>query len=156
MTVYIWWIGPVDGRMGPFSSHSSRKRLRGIVSFSYSRTFPVSKCTHCCLVAKQRIHEILQVRILEWAVISSFRESSRPRDWIHVSPIGRQILYHWATWEALEACESTEKGSEDPSSAAGLAEGPGLSSVSRGFSFHLLVSFFLQWLEPFLKVLLFK
>ena len=25
----------------------------------------------------------------------------RPRDWTHISCIGRWILYHWATWEAL-------------------------------------------------------
>ena len=62
---------------------------------------------------------ILQARTLEWVAIVF-------------------------SWEALEACESTEKASEDTSSAAGLGEGPGLSSVSRGFSFHLLVSFFLQ------------
>ena len=33
------------------------------------------------------------------------RGSSQPRDWTHVSCvscIGRQILYHWATWEALK------------------------------------------------------
>ena len=28
--------------------------------------------------------------------ISSFRRSSWPRDWTHVSCINRQILYHWA------------------------------------------------------------
>ena len=39
-------------------------------------------------------------RILEWVAISSFRVSSRPRDWTLVSCIGRQILYNWATWEA--------------------------------------------------------
>ena len=27
-------------------------------------------------------------------------ESSWPRDWTRVSFIGKQILYHWATWEA--------------------------------------------------------
>ena len=26
--------------------------------------------------------------------------SSQPRYWIHISCIARQILYHWATWEA--------------------------------------------------------
>ena len=44
---------------------------------------------------------IYQARILEWVAISSFRGSSQPRDWTPVSCIGRQILYHWATWEAL-------------------------------------------------------
>ena len=43
---------------------------------------------------------ILQARILEW-VPSFTRGSSQPRDWTCVSCIGRQILYHWATWEAL-------------------------------------------------------
>ena len=43
------------------------------------------------------------VRILEWAAISSSRGSFWPRDRTHVSCIsyiGRQILYHWTTWEA--------------------------------------------------------
>ena len=39
-------------------------------------------------------------KILEWVAISFSRGSSQPRDWICVSCIGRQILYHWATWEA--------------------------------------------------------
>ena len=46
---------------------------------------------------------VLQARMLEWVVISSSRESSRPRDRTHISCIsctGRQILYHCATWEA--------------------------------------------------------
>ena len=41
--------------------------------------------------------------ILEWVVISSSRGSSWPKDWTHVSGsscTGRQILYHWVTWEA--------------------------------------------------------
>ena len=31
------------------------------------------------------VHRISQARILEWIAISSSRESSRPRDWTHVS-----------------------------------------------------------------------
>ena len=65
----------------------------------------------CCSVAKLYltllqpqparllIHGISQARILEWVVISFSRGSSWPRDWTYVSCIGRQILYHWATWE---------------------------------------------------------
>ena len=47
---------------------------------------------------------ILQARILEWVAMPSSRGSSQPRDWTHVSQvscIGRQVLYHWTTWEAL-------------------------------------------------------
>ena len=153
MTAYIRWIGPIDGRMGPFSSHSLRKRLGGIVSFSYSRT--ISKCTHCCFVDKQqRIHGIIQARILEWIAISSSRGSSQPRDWIHVFQIGRQILYHWATLVALEACEATEKASEDTSSLLALGRAldwavfPGIFISSACFILFTMI-------EPFLNVLLF-
>ena len=47
------------------------------------------------------VHDISQARILEWVSISFSRRSSWPRVQTHVSCIGRQILYHWATWEAL-------------------------------------------------------
>ena len=49
------------------------------------------------------VHGILQTRTLGWVAISSFKGSSWPRDLIHVSCnscINRQVLYHWATWEA--------------------------------------------------------
>ena len=39
--------------------------------------------------------------ILEWVAISSSRVSLWPRDQTHISCIGKQILYHWATREAL-------------------------------------------------------
>ena len=44
------------------------------------------------------IHGISQARTLKWVAISFSRGSSPPRS--HVSGIGRQILYHWATREA--------------------------------------------------------
>ena len=51
------------------------------------------------------VHEIFQAIILEWVAISYPRGSSRPRDQTHISCIGRQILYRWATREALHiAC----------------------------------------------------
>ena len=57
-----------------------------------------------CRLPGSFVHGIFQARILEWVAVSSFRGSSCLRDWTHVSCIswpGRQILYHWATWEAL-------------------------------------------------------
>ena len=45
-------------------------------------------------------HGILQARILEWVAISSSRGSYPPRDWTHISCIGKQILNHWASWGA--------------------------------------------------------
>ena len=51
------------------------------------------------------VHGVSQARKLEWVAISFFRGSSQPRDWTQVSCvscISRQILDHWATWEALK------------------------------------------------------
>ena len=49
------------------------------------------------------IHGISQARILEWVAISVSRGSSPPRDRTLVSPFDRQVLYQWATWEALNS-----------------------------------------------------
>ena len=49
------------------------------------------------------VHRIFQARILEWVLISSSRGSSRPRDWICISCIGRQVLFCYATWKAQRA-----------------------------------------------------
>ena len=46
------------------------------------------------------VRGILQARIVWWVAISSSRGSSWPRDWTHISCVGRQILYHWATLES--------------------------------------------------------
>ena len=44
---------------------------------------------------------ISQAIILEWVAISFFRGSSWPKDQTHICCIGRWILYHGTTWEAL-------------------------------------------------------
>ena len=70
---------------------------------------PYGKCPRCCcLVAKScptlcdpmdcnppgsSVHGIAQARILECVAISFSRGSSRPRNWTHISCIGRRILY---------------------------------------------------------------
>ena len=61
-----------------------------------------------CSPPDSSVHVILQARILEWGAICYSRQSSRPRDWTRVfcvSCIDGEILYHWATFEAL-ACFS--------------------------------------------------
>ena len=45
------------------------------------------------------IRGIFQARILEWVAIPFSSGSFWPRDWTCVSCSGRQIIYHWATWE---------------------------------------------------------
>ena len=44
---------------------------------------------------------ILQARVPEWAAMTSSRGSSRPRDQICVSGVGRRFLTTNATWEAV-------------------------------------------------------
>ena len=54
-----------------------------------------------CSPPDSSVHEVFQARSLEWVAISSSRGSSWSKDWTCVSCIGRQIFYHWASWEVL-------------------------------------------------------
>jgi len=54
-----------------------------------------------CSPLGSSVYGILQARILEWVAISFSRGSSLARDRTQVSCIGRQVLYQWATREAL-------------------------------------------------------
>ena len=59
-----------------------------------------------CTMPGSSVYGVLQARTLEWFAISFSRWSSPPRDHTlvpYVSCIGRQILYHWATWEAQQS-----------------------------------------------------
>ena len=47
------------------------------------------------------VRGISQTGILEWVATSFSKGSSWTRDRTRVSCIGRQVLYHLATWEAL-------------------------------------------------------
>ena len=60
-------------------------------------------CPMDCSSPGSFFHGILQARTLEWFAISFSRGSFWPRDWTWVSCIGRWILYHWATREALKS-----------------------------------------------------
>ena len=57
-----------------------------------------------CSPPGSSVRGISQARILQWVAISFSRDLFWPRDQTCVSCIsyiGRSILYHWATWEAL-------------------------------------------------------
>ena len=60
--------------------------------FSHSVVWLFCNLMDCCLPGSS-LHGILQARILEWVAMPSSRGSSQPRDWTHVSCIGRWILY---------------------------------------------------------------
>ena len=85
----------------------------GFIIYRYVCAYSVTKsCLTLCdpvdhSLPSSSVYGIFQARILEWAAISSSRESSQPRDQTHISYIGRQILYHWATREAQN---STKEG----------------------------------------------
>ena len=106
------------------------------------------------------VHGILQARVLEWIAVSSFRGSSQPRDQIHVFWIGKQILYHWATWEAqdnfnIRYTRYSEKAMAPHSSTLAWqipwTEEPcrlqsmGLLGVRRDWATSLSLFTFMQW-----------
>ena len=88
--------------MLPFSV-CVRVRLRSITS-DLKSSRPTLLYPMDCSPPGSSVHGLLQTRILGWVAISSSRGSSQPRDQTQVlsaSRIGRQTLYHCATWEAL-------------------------------------------------------
>ena len=72
---------------------------------SFSRVWLFVTTWTAAYLPGSSVHGIFQARTLEWVVISYSRVYSRPRDWTHVSCIGRQIVYHQATWEILIATQ---------------------------------------------------
>ena len=73
------------------------KHLFELLLFSCGRLF----CEpNDCSPPGSSTHGISLAKILEWVAISFFRGYSWPKDWSCVFCIGRQIPYHWATWEA--------------------------------------------------------
>ena len=60
-----------------------------------------------CSLPGSSVHGIFQARVLERVAMPSSRGSSPPRGLTPISflsCIGRQILYHWTTWEARGLC----------------------------------------------------
>ena len=53
-----------------------------------------------CSLPGSSVHGILQTRILECAVMPSYRGSSRPRDWTWISLIVGRFFTVWATRDA--------------------------------------------------------
>ena len=90
----------------PVSSLKPWKRAWGLVSLaivvqSLHRVWLFVTPIDCSLLGSS-VPRIFQAKILELVAISYSRGSSQPRDWTRVSfisCIGRQILYHCATWE---------------------------------------------------------
>ena len=88
-----------------------KEKLQDTSVHWYKNTLHLWSClaTHLCptLATPQTVaHRFLcpwgfHARILEWVAMPSSRGYSQLRDWTCISCIGRWILYHWATREAL-------------------------------------------------------
>ena len=96
------WNGKSKGEVGIRWSILHPKNLHVVVvAFAVARSCPTFRNPMDYSPPVSSVHEISQAKIPEWVAISSSRESSQPRDWTCVSCIGRQVLYHWATRDAL-------------------------------------------------------
>ena len=75
---------------------------RSLSVCSVTQSYPTLCGPVDCNSPSSSVRGIFQT-ILEWVTISYSRGSSQPRDRNHIayiSCIGRQVLYHCATWEA--------------------------------------------------------
>ena len=68
-------------------------------SCSVAQSCPILCTPMNCNLPGSSVHGIFQGRMLEWVAISYSGWSSLPRNWTCVSCIGRNTLYHSATWE---------------------------------------------------------
>ena len=110
--LYFWGIYPVPFIILVLLFSSFQSWLKLGLKLHSTYVFLCAKSLQSCLIHCDPMDcslpgssalGILQTRMLEWVAFSSSRGSSQPRDRTHVSCIscsGRQILYHWATWEA--------------------------------------------------------
>ena len=90
-------------RKHPLSSANSLSLVGGESESGVAQFCPTLCDPMDCSPPGSSVHGISQARILVWVAMISSRGSSWPWDWTHVSCvpcIDRQILYHFATWEA--------------------------------------------------------
>ena len=116
LTGWKAWCWPTLHHAGssPAFILSSQKKIPEKWSIDVCVCAHVHMCTQSCQTlcnpmdcspTGSSAHGIFQARLLESVAIPFSRRSSQPRDQNHVSCgscTGRQILYHWATWEAQE------------------------------------------------------
>ena len=113
----VGWA-PWPGTQGPSIIHP---QTTTVPTTSFSCTFvlvvlsvsPFPSCCCCSVVSNSlrphglcspsgsSVHGISQARIQEWVAISFSKGPSQPRNQTHISSIGRQVLYQWATRKAL-------------------------------------------------------
>ena len=88
----------------PFSSRTHHLWLVCMHTCSVTHLCPVLCDPMDCSPPGSSVHGIFQARILQRVTIAFSRGSSRPKGRTPiscVSCVGRQVLYHWATWDAI-------------------------------------------------------
>ena len=98
-----WTMEP--GKLPSMGSHGVAKSRTWLSDFTFYCCVVTKSCrTLCdpkdCSPPGSSVHWISQVIILELVAFSFSRGTSRPRDQTCISCTGRQILSHWAIWEA--------------------------------------------------------
>ena len=96
------WCGNGVGWCGNslFHPRSTYLSLHCVCAQSLQSCPTLCNSMHCS--PGSSVHGIFQESILQWVAISSFRESSQPRNWIHICFV-RWILYHCTTCD-LQGC----------------------------------------------------
>ena len=97
----LWSLGlqiQLESAEGPTSPGTSNfLPLETGWSKQAAQSYPTLCDSVDCSSPGSSVLGISQARILEWVAMPSSRGSSKPRDWTHISCIGRWILYHWTT-----------------------------------------------------------
>ena len=93
------------------------------------------------------VNGIFQARILEQVIISYSKGSSWPREWNHVSCIGRWILYHWATC-VLKKFPQTLRLADNISSAESRKKIAEWTWLFLSAIFFLLSAFAFKYYQP--------
>ena len=84
---------------GPLSFHMIFR-----MSFSISAKTAIGVLVAIALNLQIALGSVVMLTVLSAPWTQSMRGSSQPRDQTHISCISRQILNHWATWEAPSSC----------------------------------------------------
>ena len=127
-----WGLRPL--RLCDLSSWSAFSNSFSFLSSLVKSDIAVESLCHClvtqscltlcdptdCSPWGSSVHGISQARILEWVTLS-FSRSYWPRHQTHISCIGSQNLYHWATGKPME---SQYQPRERPNVTNGPCGGP--------------------------------
>ena len=104
LTYSTTWMNPKDVMLSELSQTHKNKQYIHATSFQSCLILCDSMD---CSPTGSSVHGMLQARMLEWAAISSFRGSSGPNYWIHISYFSctsRQVLYHSSHLGFLKKC----------------------------------------------------